>query len=93
MRPNKLKHKFGAEKDLSKGPSKEIGWLVIKKLELPGWHLVLLGLFFQKSPVSSYEDLLWMVSFPSSSIKFFTSDGNVATASEAKSGLCILTPN
>ena len=31
MRPNKLKHKFGAEKDLSKGPSKEIGWLVIKK--------------------------------------------------------------
>ena len=86
MRPNKPKHELGAEKDLSKGPSKENGWLMIKK-ELPGWCLVLLGLFFLKNPVSSHEDLLWMVSLPSSSIKFFTSDGNVATASEAKSGL------
>lgn len=35
VRPNKLKHEFGAEKDLSKGPSEENGWLVMKKLELP----------------------------------------------------------
>ena len=35
----------------------------LKKTRTPRWFLVLLGIFFQKSPVSSHEDLLRMVSF------------------------------